>query len=264
MAERRMFAKTVIDCDMFLDMPQSARLLYYDLSMRADDDGFITPKKVMRMTGASNDDLQILIAKKFVIPFDSGVVVIKHWRINNYLRNDRYKETIFIDEKSKLNLDEKKEYELSNDTGIPNGYQMDTKWIPNGYTGKDRDSIGKVSIGKSIEKEITAEAVKEKEQPQPLRIKLKNQTYYITEEDIRDFQRMYNGTVDVRSEAISCCAYYDEHQCSATSWQVALTKWISRSKLYRQIDTASAIEQRRDSRRPPLEDKIIEGEDAGL
>ena len=115
-----------------------------------------------------------------------------------------------------------------------------------------------------IEKELTAEAVKEKEQPQPLRIKLKNQTYYITEEDIRDFQRMYNGTVDVRSEAISCCAYYDEHPCSANSWQVALTKWISRSKLYRQIDTASASEQRRDNRRPQLEDKIIEGEDAGL
>lgn len=264
MAERRMFAKSVIDCDMFLDMPQSARLLYYDLSMRADDDGFITPKKVMRMTGASNDDLQILIAKKFVIPFDSGVVVIKHWRINNYLQNDRYKETIFLDEKSMLNVDAKKEYELSNNACIQPVYNSDTTCIQNGYTGKDRGSIGKVSIDKYTEKEITAEAVKEKEQPQSLRIKLKNQDYYITESDIRDMQRMYNGTVDVRSEAISCCAYYDEHQCSATSWQVALTKWISRSKLYRQIDTVSATENRRDNRRPQLEDKIIEGEDAGL
>lgn len=264
MAERRMFAKSVIDCDMFLDMPQSARLLYYDLSMRADDDGFITPKKVMRMTGASNDDLKILIAKKFVIPFESGVVVIKHWRINNYLRNDRYKETTFLDEKSQLNVDAKREYELSDNTGIPNGYQMDTDGKPTVNPDKDRGSIGKVSIDKYTEKEITAEAVKEKEQPQPLRIKLRNQDYYITESDIRDFQRMYNGTVDVRSEAISCCAYYDEHPCSATSWQVALTKWISRSKLYRQIDTATANESRRDNRRPPLEDKIIEGEDAGL
>ena len=94
MAERRMFAKTIIDSDAFLDMPMSARLLYYDLGMRADDDGFInSPKKIMRMIGASNDDVNILIARKFVIPFDSGVVVIKHWRINNYLRNDRY--TVF-------------------------------------------------------------------------------------------------------------------------------------------------------------------------
>ena len=142
MAERRMFAKTIIDSDAFLDMPMSARLLYYDLGMRADDDGFInSPKKIMRMIGASNDDVNILIARKFVIPFDSGVVVIKHWRINNYLRNDRYTETKYLEEKSTLDVDKNGSYTTKNNTGIPHG-------IPTVSTGKDR--LGKDSIGKYI------------------------------------------------------------------------------------------------------------------
>ena len=147
MAERRMFAKTIIDSDAFLDMPMSARLLYYDLGMRADDDGFInSPKKIMRMIGASNDDVNILIARKFVIPFDSGVVVIKHWRINNYLRNDRYTETKYLEEKSNLEVDKNGSYTAKNNTGIPVG-------IPTVSTGKVR--LGKDSIGKdSIEKNI--------------------------------------------------------------------------------------------------------------
>lgn len=142
MAERRMFAKTIIDSDAFLDMPMSARLLYYDLGMRADDDGFInSPKKIMRMIGASNDDVNILIARKFVIPFDSGVVVIKHWRINNYLRNDRYTETKYLEEKSTLDVDKNGSYTAKNNTGIPVG-------IPTVSTGKVR--LGKDSIGKDI------------------------------------------------------------------------------------------------------------------
>ena len=142
MAERRMFAKTIIDSDAFLDMPMSARLLYYDLGMRADDDGFInSPKKIMRMIGASNDDVNILIARKFVIPFDSGVVVIKHWRINNYLRNDRYTETKYLEEKSTLEVDKNGSYTAKNNTGIPVG-------IPTVSTGKVR--LGKDSIGKDI------------------------------------------------------------------------------------------------------------------
>ena len=143
MAERRMFAKTIIDSDAFLDMPMSARLLYYDLGMRADDDGFInSPKKIMRMIGATNDDMNILIARKFVIPFESGVVVIKAWRINNYLRSDRYNKTKYVEEKSQLVLDENGMYHSKDDNGIPLGIPLDD-------TGKDRlgkDSIGKDSI----------------------------------------------------------------------------------------------------------------------
>jgi len=140
MAERRMFAKTVIDSDAFTDMPVSARLLYYDLSMRADDDGFINnPKKIQRMIGVSEDDLKLLIIKNFIIPFESGIVVIKHWKIHNYIRNDRYKPTNYKEEKCQLETKENGSYTL----GIPNGYQMDTQV----RLGKVR--LGKVSLGKS-------------------------------------------------------------------------------------------------------------------
>lgn len=111
MAERRMFAKTIIDSDAFLDMPMSARLLYYDLSMRADDDGFVnSPKKIMRMVGATQDDLGILAMRKFIIPFESGVVVIKHWKIHNYIRKDTYNETKYKEEKATLAFDENNAY----------------------------------------------------------------------------------------------------------------------------------------------------------
>jgi len=113
MAERRMFAKTIIDSDAFIDMPVTARLLYYDLAMRADDDGFVnSPKKIMRMVGASQDDLGILIMRKFILPFDNGVVVIKHWRIHNYIRKDTYSETTYKEQKALLDLDENRAYRL--------------------------------------------------------------------------------------------------------------------------------------------------------
>ena len=122
MAERRMFAKTIIDSDAFIDMPVTARLLYYDLAMRADDDGFInSPKKIMRMVGASQDDLSILIMRKFIIPFDNGIVVIKHWKIHNYIRKDTYNETSYTDQKAMLETDENKAYRLKK-TDIVTGY----------------------------------------------------------------------------------------------------------------------------------------------
>lgn len=111
MAEKRMFAKSIVLSDAFLDMPMSARCLYFTLSMLADDDGFVgAPKSVMRQCGASQDDLTILLAKRYLLSFDSGVIVIKHWRINNYLRSDRYTATTYVEEKSTLTFDEKGSY----------------------------------------------------------------------------------------------------------------------------------------------------------
>lgn len=120
MAQKRMFDKTITNADDFLEMPDSSQNLYFHLSMNADDDGFVNNwKSIMRMTGHKEDDLKVLAAKQFIIPFDSGVIVIRHWRINNYLRNDRYKETKFKDEKSQLILGENEEYLLKNNVGIP-------------------------------------------------------------------------------------------------------------------------------------------------
>lgn len=111
MADRRMFSKTIIDSDVFLDMPLSTQALYFHLSMRADDEGFVNnPKKIQRMIGASDDDLKILITKRYILTFESGIIVIKHWKIHNYIQTDRFKPTTYIEEKATLTLDEKKSY----------------------------------------------------------------------------------------------------------------------------------------------------------
>lgn len=136
MAERRMFAKTIIDSDAFLDMPLSAQALYFHLSMRADDDGFINnPKKIQRMVGASDDDCKLLVMKRFVITFDSGIIVIKHWKIHNYIQRDRYKPTIYQAEKQLLSEKDNKAYTEC----IQDVYTLDTQV-------RDRLELGKDSI----------------------------------------------------------------------------------------------------------------------
>lgn len=155
MAERRMFAKTIIDSDAFLDMPLSTQSLYFHLSMRADDDGFVNkPKRIQRMIGASEDDLKLLIVKRFLIPFESGIVVIKHWKIHNYIQNDRYKETAYLEEKSRLTVKKNKAYSANVST-------MDTEWIQDGYSLDTQVRLGKNSIVKVIDNNSssTADAV---------------------------------------------------------------------------------------------------------
>lgn len=139
MAQKRMFNNSVVGSDEFLEMPDSSQNLYFHLSMQADDDGFVDKwKSIMRMTGKKEDDLKILIAKSFVIPFDTGVLVIRHWRLNNYLQKDRYKETIYKDEKARLTIDKS------------NVYNLDTECIHS----IDKNRLDKISIDKnSKEKE---------------------------------------------------------------------------------------------------------------
>ena len=142
MAERRMFAKTIIDSDAFLDMPLSTQSLYFHLSMRADDEGFLNnPKKIQRMIGASEDDLKLLIAKKFLIPFESGIVVIKHWYIHNYIQNDRRKETVYVEEKNMLRIKKNKAYTLDDS-------KMDTLCIQDVSKMDSQDRLGKDRLGK--------------------------------------------------------------------------------------------------------------------
>ena len=115
MAEKRMFSKSIVLSDAFLDMPATTRCLYFTLSMLADDDGFVNnPKSIMRQSGASEDDMRILFTKSFLIPFDNGIVVIKHWRINNYLRSDRYQQTKYLDEKSQIYIEDNGAYGVVN------------------------------------------------------------------------------------------------------------------------------------------------------
>lgn len=155
MAERRMFTQKIVDSDAFLDMPLSTQALYFHLNMRADDDGFVNnPKKIQRMIGASEDDLKLLIAKRFLLCFENGVVVIKHWRMHNLLRKDRYNPTQYIDQKETLILKdngaytEKQRLPGEELTPQPTDTQMATKWQPTDTQMATQYSIGKDSIGK--------------------------------------------------------------------------------------------------------------------
>lgn len=121
MAKRRMMSLDVIDTDTFMEMPASTQCLYFHLLMRADDDGFVDkPKKILKAVNCSEDDLKVLLAKKYLIPFETGVCVITHWKIHNYIQKDRYKETLYLDEKKQLKQEKNGMYTLciqSVDTG---------------------------------------------------------------------------------------------------------------------------------------------------
>ena len=139
MAERRMFTQKIVDSDAFLDMPLSTQCLYFHLNMRADDDGFVNnPKKIQRMIGCSEDDLKLLIVKRFIIGFDSGVIVIKHWRMHNTLRKDRYHPTQYQEELSALKIKDNNAYT-----------EVTTSWQPVGNQLATENSIGKDSIDKN-------------------------------------------------------------------------------------------------------------------
>ena len=161
MAERRMFTQKIVDSDAFLDMPLSTQSLYFHLNMRADDDGFVNnPKKIQRMIGASEDDLKLLLVKRFILGFENGVVVIKHWRMHNLLRKDRYNPTQYVEEMATLALNDNGSY-----TEKPYVDALATTWQPNDNQVATQDSIGKDSIGKvSIVEDIDSDSAESKPQ----------------------------------------------------------------------------------------------------
>lgn len=127
LAQKRMFSTKIVDSDAFLDMPLSTQCLYFHLNMRADDDGFVgNPKKIQRIIGASEDDLKLLIGKRFLLTFDDGVIVIKHWRIHNCISQNRYHETQYTDQKKALLLKDNKAYSFTH------GQPVDDKRLTNG------------------------------------------------------------------------------------------------------------------------------------
>lgn len=223
MAERRMFAKTIIDSDAFLDMPTSSQLLYFHLSMRADDDGFVNkPKSVMRMVGCKEDDLKLLFVKKFLIPFESGIVVIKHWKIHNYIAKDRYTETKYKEEKAMLILDENKSYSLPSTECIQPVYETDTQV-----------RLGKESIGKYREDNILLDS-SESEQTAPPKPKKKKsvkdkygefQNVLLTNEE---YERLADDFgADLRDKAISFLdAYIEEKGYKSKSHNLAIRRWV--------------------------------------
>lgn len=168
MARKRMFTMKIVDSDAFLDMPLSTQCLYFHLNMRADDDGFIgNPKRIEKIIGANDDDLKLLIAKRFVILFDDGVIVIKHWRMHNTLSRDRYIETSYTDEKKKLLLKDNGSYSLTNGNSIDdtkliersNRQTQKRRKIDERKTHSDKD----IGLDKDLELDLDTELDKDKE-----------------------------------------------------------------------------------------------------
>ena len=153
LASKRMFAKEIVLTDMFLDMPMSARCLYFTLSMVADDDGFVdNPRAIMRQCGASLDDMRLLLAKSYVIEFETGIIVITHWRMNNYLRGDRYHPTKHTNEYSMLEVIDNKPYTLkdNNINNISNNNINNKYLVPDGTPDGIPGGIPKTKSDKFI------------------------------------------------------------------------------------------------------------------
>ncbi|HFL7454446.1 TPA: replisome organizer [Enterococcus faecium] len=229
MAERRMFAKTIIDSDAFLDMPLSTQALYFHLSMRADDDGFINnPKKIQRMVGCGDDDLKLLMAKRFILVFESGVIVIKHWKIHNYIRNDRYKPTLYQDEKALLADKDNKAYTFAEELpkhdeklGIPDDnqtvHQMDTQV-----------RLGKVRLGKDS-KEIKDITPSKKTKATPIRHKYgEYKNVLLSDEQMEKLKIEFPNDYQERIERLS--EYCESSGKTYKNYLATIRSWARKEK----------------------------------
>lgn len=243
MASRRMVNIRIIDSDNFLELPLSTQALYFHLLLRADDDGFINnPKRIQRLIGGSEDDFKLLIAKQYILTFDSGVIVIKHWKMHNYIKKDRYHETDCISEKNMLYEDENKTYTLEKPQCIQNGDNLEPEWNP---------SICKVSLGKSsINNNILPEqAGQQKQEQQKLEndnkdfkqlyqgareyhMPLKNgDDYVVTENDVERFEQLYPD-LDIHAEMRKMYGWLISHkqkQKTKRGMPKFLNGWINRA-----------------------------------
>lgn len=204
MAEKRMFTMKIVDSDAFLDMPLSTQALYFHLNMRADDDGFVNnPKKIQRTIGATEDDLKLLLAKRFLLSFENGVIVIKHWRMHNLLRKDRYKPTQYQDEIHMLSVKENGAYtELATTRQptvaerLPSGCQVVAERLPQDRIGKDRldkDSIGKVRVDDYME---VIDKPTGSQEDIPTLTLIDGSEWSPEQKDLQEWQKFYNR-VDV-------------------------------------------------------------------
>jgi hypothetical protein len=222
MAEKRMFTQKIIDSDAFLDMPLSTQALYFHLNMRADDDGFINnPKRIQRTIGASEDDLKLLIAKRFVICFENGVIVIKHWRMHNTLRKDRYSPTVYQEQYAQLDVKENNAYTERV------GNQLATTWQPDGNHLATQYRLDKNSIDKrSIEEDSMSESDDSESPPKKKKaVKHKHGEYsnvLLTDEELIKLKAEYPDWQDrierLSSYVASTGKSYKSHYATIRNW----------------------------------------------
>ena len=277
MADKRMFSSKIIDSDAFIEMSPTARLLYYDMGMRADDDGFIdSPKKIMRIIGASDSDLKELIDNGFVLRFDSGVIVIRHWYVNNRVRRDTYHETIYTEEKSRLFMEKNNVYQLRNDSVTDTLQTRDEigSQIRGGEDRIDKDRLGKDRLGEgcacvreeSSEIQADCPAPPSNEEDVFLYFPTSKGEVPITYKDVDNLDKKYNGAVDVKAEILACAANARNKPNSTNTWEYAVACWIARTLRFKSADSVESENRKMGTRnhRSMEPGKIIEGEEAGF
>lgn len=240
-----MFAKTIIDSDAFLDMPSSTQCLYFHLSMRADDDGFINnPKKIQRVVGCSDDDLKLLIMKRFIIPFESGIVVIKHWKLHNYIQNDRYKPTVYQEEKDMLVLKGNKTYTLKSELPMLNACNQEEKeeCIQNVYNLETQIRLDKISIEDSSE-----QICSKQEETVFIKFPLINSTEHpILNSNLLEWKKLYPA-VDVEQELRNMKGWLDanpKRRKKATGIKRFINGWLAREQEKASINQTTVVKSR--------------------
>lgn len=223
-----MFTKKVTESDAFLEMPSSAQNLYFHLNMEADDDGFVNaPKKIMRIVGASEDDMKLLILKKFVLVFETGVIVIKHWRMHNLLRHDRYHATQYQEEYKMLSLDKENIYHMPiTDT---NGQQREIPWQPNGNQMATEDRLGKDSKGKD---NTSAPSSNENDAVAKIPLNVTGTYHLVFKEDIDHYKELYPA-VDVEQEIramVGWCEANPSNRKTKGGVKRFIANWLNKSQ----------------------------------
>lgn len=256
MANKRMFSLEVINTDSFMEMPLTAQALYFHLGMRADDDGFIaSPRQIMKAVECKQDDMKILVSKGFVIPFENGVVVIRHWKQNNYIRPDRYRETAYLAEKQRLFI-ENNIYNVAQ-AGIPSDIPVVTDLDTQYRLGKD--SIDKDSIGT-----ISSEPDKPTLNPSGILLPLNDNTAYdVPLDKIATWQQAYPA-VEVKQELQKMKAWLESNPTRRKTGRGIdrfINTWLSKEQdkggIYRsgqqkeKLSTEAALARHRISVKPP-------------
>ena len=217
MAERRMFSKAITDTDAFLEMPLSTQALYFHLAMHADDEGFVSsPKRILRETKANEDDFKLLIVKRFILTFDTGIIVLKHWKIHNLIQKDRFKETTYLEEKATLALDRKNAYVE----------RVDTECIQSG-----NKPLPQIRLGEFSEEEVSADKGR-LEEDAPQSVAASNTRFKKpTVEEIAAYCAERNNTVDPQ-------AFFDFYESvgwrvgnkQMKDWKACVRTWEGREK----------------------------------
>ena len=295
MADKRMFSASVIVSDKFIDMSASARALYFDFCIRADDEGFITsPKMIARSTGAGEPEIQELIDSGFIIRFDDGMIVITHWLVHNRIKQSRITPTICTQDRALLlprwdkscgTVPPSEPYVLIKETiGIPSdGHMPDTcptngdQLPPQIRGGEDRleeDRLGEIRLGEGCacvreeSSEIQADCLTPPSNEEDVFVYFPTSKgeVPITYKDVDNLDKKYNGAVDVKAEILACAANARNKPNSTNTWEYAVACWIARTLRFKSADSVESENRKMGTRnhRSMEPGKIIEGEEAGF